>query len=192
MPSAPASTGPENRMRKPPLSISIVPTAGAAAKPVVTLAALPSSGKPADSVDFSWMRTGTNASPPALAPRSAARRQVCRQTAINTVKRAKSERFTPGCRTLGNHRRLLRGGPSSASRSTRDQFDPAILAAFVPVLMYGAITGTSHSDHPTARLKLAACRTACPRRQVTASHRTPSNAITRWFFATRSSTPLTS
>ena len=91
-------------------------------------------------------------------------------------KRAKSETFTSGCK-LSATIAAFSAAVHRRRRSARDQFDPAILAAFVPVLMHGTITGTSHSYHPTARLKLAACRSACSRRQVTASHRIHKNGV---------------
>ena len=76
-------------MRKPPLQSRCVPTAGAAAEPVVTLAALPSSGKPTGpSVDFSWMRTGTKFCAASARPAQRGPPPSLQQTAGDPVTRA--------------------------------------------------------------------------------------------------------
>ena len=126
------------------------PIVGAAAGSAVALAGLPSSGKPVRKAGVSSMRIGTNTSSAPRAARSAARRHVSSRPRLMPRKRAIPRR-SPQAATLGNHRRLLRRAPAPAPRSPRDQLNPPILAAFVPVLMPGTITGAFHSHHPTDR-----------------------------------------
>ncbi len=60
----------------------------------------------------------------------------------------------PAHQALRHQRRLLRGCPPAPPGDARDQLDPPILAAFVPVLMHGIIASTihpatrKHSPHP--------------------------------------------
>ncbi len=70
------------------------------------------------------------------------------QPAGNAAPTRQRRDIHPRLQALCHQCRLLFSCPSTPPRNSRDQLDPAILAAFVPVLMHGIIAATIHPAHP--------------------------------------------